>query len=163
MYQLYQQYAKAMFNVSYRMMNNREEAEDMLQEAFSEAFNKLHQFRYESTFGAWIKRIVINKCINELKRKQPEIYHEEDMGKYDLLDDSPVNEDEIRYEVNRIRLAMGALPDGYRVVFSLYALEGYDHREIAGILDISESTSKSQYLRAKRKVLEVLKSQEYGR
>ena len=78
-YQLYQLYAKAMYNTCYRMMNSQAEAEDMLQEAFTEAFMKLHTFRYESTFGAWLKRIVVNKCINEIKRRKTDLNFVEDI------------------------------------------------------------------------------------
>ncbi|MFO7658154.1 MAG: sigma-70 family RNA polymerase sigma factor [Bacteroidales bacterium] len=155
-YQLYKLYSKAMFNIGIRMMNNREEAEDMLQESFTEAFTKLGTFRYESSFGSWIKRIVINKCINELKRRKAELVLTEN-----IPDNSAGEEDNdfevINLKVNDVMKAMGKLPEGYRVIFSLYLLEGYDHTEIAQIMGISESTSKSQFSRAKQKVKELLK------
>lgn len=153
-YKLYQLYAKAMYNTSFRMMNSQVEAEDMLQEAFTEAFMKLDSFRYDSTFGAWLKRIVINKCINELKRKKADLKLEEDMSMYN----ERIDEEEIKTELNvrDIKRAMQQLPDGSRVIFSLYLLEGYDHREIAQILNVSESNSKSQYMRARKKVKEIL-------
>ncbi len=155
-FELYKLYAKAMYNISFRMMNKKEDAEDMLQESFTEAFKKLNTFRYESTFGAWIKRIVINKCINELKRRKTELVLVEDvrLTYKDATEEN--NETEIEYEVQKIRNAVEQLPDGYRVIFSLYMLEGYDHIEISEILGISESTSKSQYLRAKNKIRELL-------
>jgi len=149
-YKLYGLYSKAMFNICYRMMNNREMAEDMLQEAFTEAFHKLESFRYESTFGAWLKRIVLNKCINEIKRKKADLELFEDMSPFnenpDLEDYAP------GLSVDKVKLAMENLPNGSRIIFSLYLLEGYDHKEISDILEISESNSKSQYMRAKRKV-----------
>lgn len=153
-YELYQLYAKAMYNTSYRMMNSQVEAEDMLQEAFTEAFMKLDSFRYESTFGAWLKRIVVNKCINEIKRRKAELNFVEDINIYGDRED----EEDYKTELNvaDIKKAMNQLPDGSRVIFSLYLLEGYDHREIAQILNVSESNSKSQYMRAKRKVKEIL-------
>ena len=154
-YQLYQLYAKAMFNICYRMMNSREEAEDMLQEAFTTVFHRLQSFRGESTIGAWIKRIVVNQCINEIKRKKPDIDFKEDVSRYEEREEE-TDESQVQYEVQRVRMAMEELPDGYRVIFSLYLLEGYDHREIAEILSISESTSKSQYLRAKNKIKSIL-------
>ena len=158
-YQLYQLYAKAMFNICMRMLNNREEAEDMLQESFTEVFSKLDSFRYESAFGAWIKRIVINKCINFLKKRKAELVLSEDMGKYDSKDQSNVeNIEDVALNVQKIKQAIELLPEGYRVIFSLYMLEGYDHSEIAQILDISESTSKSQYMRARLKIKELLKT-----
>lgn len=153
-YKLYQLYARAMYNTCYRMMNSQTAAEDMLQEAFTEAFMKLHTFRYESTFGAWLKRITVNKCINEIKRKKTELQFVEDIT---LFADYEEKEEMIEgLEVKEIRKAMEQLPDGSRMIFSLYLLEGYDHREIAQILNTSESNSKSQYMRAKRKVKEIL-------
>lgn len=156
-YQLYQLYAKAMYNICFRMMNSREEAEDMLQEAFVDAFTKLYSFNYESTFGAWLKRIVINNCINEIKRKKPDLTLQDDMGRVEVLDDEEYDEEGIQWEVKKVNDAIESLPEGYRVITSLYLLEGYDHREIAEIMNISESTSKSQYMRAKKKILEQLK------
>ena len=159
-YQLYQLYSKAMFNICYRMMSNREEAEDMLQEAFSEAFLKLDSFRYESSFGAWLKRIVINKCINEIKRRKAEVLYYDDLKQLDKddIDDDFVNYEDIQLDVKKVHKAIEQLPEGYRIIFSLYLLEGYDHTEIAQILGISESTSKSQYMRAKNKIKDLLKS-----
>ncbi len=154
--QLYELYAKAMFNICYRMMNNIAEAEDVLQEAFCEAFRRLDSFRFESTFGAWLKRIVINRCINELKRRKVELEYSDQIYQADIKEE--IYEDESSLQVEKIKRAMGLLPDGYRVVFSLYLLEGYDHQEIAEILGISESTSKSQLARAKKKIVEIIKA-----
>lgn len=153
-YRLYQLYAKAMYNTSYRMMSSQMEAEDMLQEAFTEAFMKLDTFRYESTFGAWLKRIVINKCINEIKRRKADLQYVEDISVFGEREDAEEVQAELKVE--DIKKAMMQLPDGSRMIFSLYLLEGYDHREIAQILKVSESNSKSQYMRAKRKVKEIL-------
>ena len=136
------------------MMNDQMEAEDLLQEAFTEAFMKLDSFRYESTFGAWLKRIVINKCINEIKRRKADLNFVEDMSRFDQREDMEDVKAEIK--VSDVKKAMEQLPNGSRLIFSLYLLEGYDHREIAQILNVSESNSKSQYMRAKRKVKEIL-------
>ena len=156
-YELYNLYAKAMYNICLRMMNGREEAEDMLQESFSEAFHKLDTFRYESTFGAWLKRIVVNKCINELKRKKASLEFFEDMTPFDNREDDPGDIPK-GLSVDNIRKAMNHLPEGSRMIFSLYLLEGYDHEEISQILSISESNSKTQYMRAKNKIREILNS-----
>lgn len=156
-YKLYQQYAKAMFNIAMRMMNNREEAEDMLQESFTHAFTHLHKFRYESSFGSWIKRIVINHCLNEIKRRKANLQFFDDMSSFDGQSDND-NGYEAGLSVENIRKAMEYLPNGSRMIFSLYLLEGYDHREISQILNISESNSKSQYMRARRKIKEVLEN-----
>ncbi len=157
--QLYELYARAMFNICYRMMNNREDAEDILQEAFVQAFAKLESFRYESTFGAWLKRIVINTCINAINKRKVDLLLTEDMYYYkDVMDE---DEAELPLTVQDIQKALEQLPEGGRIVFSLYLLEGYDHLEIAEILGITESTSKSQFMRAKRKVCEILKEKYY--
>jgi RNA polymerase sigma-70 factor (ECF subfamily) len=159
-YQLYQMYARAMYNICYRFMNDREEAEDMLQESFTEAFRRLDSFRFESTFGAWLKRIVVNHCINEIRRKKAKLEFFEDMSPFEDEEDRP-DEYETGLSVDKIRKAMEALPKGSRLIFSLYLLEGYDHQEISEILKISESNSKTQYMRAKQRIKEILKTQVY--
>ncbi len=153
---LYDLYAKAMFNICYRMMNNMHDAEDMLQEVFCEGFKRLESFRFESTFGAWIKRITINKCINELKRKKLSLELKEEFTP-DSITDEYEDTENIQMSVDQIKHAMALLPDGYRVIFSLYMLEGYDHQEIAEIMNITVSTSKSQLARAKKKLIDILK------
>ena len=155
-YQLYQLYSKAMFNVCYRMMNNREEAEDLLQDSFTDAFHRLNSFRYESSFGHWLKRIVVNKCINEIKRRKADLSYYDDMGWFENEKDEKEEAYGNGLTVDNVKAAMENLPSGSRMIFSLYLLEGYDHVEISQILNISESNSKSQYMRAKRKVKEVL-------
>ena len=153
-YQLYQLYSKAMFNVCYRMMNNREDAEDMLQEAFVLAFQKLETFRNESGFGTWLKTITVHTCINSLNKRKLEMRYFDEMNRFEIAEEEP---EEALYTTENIREAMSQLPEGGRIVFSLYLLEGYDHGEIAQILNISESTSKTQYMRAKRRVYEIMK------
>jgi len=155
-YQLYQLYSKAMFNVCLRMMNRREDAEDLLQDSFTDAFHRLYSFRYDSSFGHWLKRIVVNNCINELKRRKADLSYFDDMA----WSENKSEEEEEAYgkglTVENVKKAMEQLPGGSRMIFSLYLLEGYDHVEISQILSISESNSKSQYMRAKRKVAEIL-------
>ena len=157
-FQLYSLYSKAMFNICIRMLNSKEEAEDLLQESFTDAFMKLHSFRYESSFGAWLKRIVVNKCINVINKKKIDLVFPENPVEPDAGEEE-VDYAGIAFDVKRIHQAVEKLPDGYRVIFSLYALEGYDHGEISQIMNISESTSKSQYLRARQKIKEILKNQ----
>jgi len=154
-YQLYRLYSKAMYNICYRIMNNQAEAEDLLQDSFAEAFHRLESFRYESAFGAWLKRIVVNKCINHLKKRRAELVYTENVPECHEDDDDSSN---LQLQVKRIHQAMEQLPDGYRVIFSLYLIEGYDHSEISQILGITESTSKSQFSRAKQKIKEMLKN-----
>lgn len=161
-YELYRLYAKAMFNVCYRMMNHREDAEDMLQEAFTQAFMKLHTFRYEANFGTWLKRIVVNTCLNAIQKKKPELTYCEAFYDSDLPpEDDEAYFDNVKLTVEGIARAMEKLPDGSRMIFSLYLFEGYDHAEIAQIMNISESTSKSQFMRAKRRIIEILKEQKH--
>jgi RNA polymerase sigma factor (sigma-70 family) len=152
-FRLYNLYSKAMYNLAYRILNNREDAEDILQEAFVECFRNIESFRFESTFGAWIKRIVVNKCLNQLKKKKinlmlcetlPPVIYEED--------------EDVTYDTARIFKTIEKLPDGFRIILTLYLLEGYDHSEISQILGITESTSKSQYSRAKEKLRNLLSS-----
>jgi len=158
MREIYRLYSKSMYNICCRMMNNATDAEDMLQEVFIEAFARLDGFRFESTFGAWLKRITINKCINELRRRKVELEYRDQPFSEEVPDGHDQEEFDLELSVERIKHAMGLLPDGYRVVFSLYMLEGYDHEEIAGILGISESTSKTQLMRARRKIVEILQA-----
>lgn len=154
---LYRLYSKAMYNVCLRMVRNEADAEDLLQYSFIDVFTKLDSFRQESSVGAWIKRIVINNCINWLKKRRLQ-FTELDERFHDFTDyhESEPQKEDVRMTVDAINRAIYKLPDGYRVVFSLYALEGYDHEEIGQILNISTSTSKSQYSRAKRKILDLL-------
>jgi RNA polymerase sigma-70 factor (ECF subfamily) len=159
-YRLYKLYARGMFNIAMRMMNNREEAEDMLQESFVDAFSKLAGFRYDSSFGSWLKRIVINHCLNELKRKKVDLQFFDDMSMFDWQKEEDEQGYESRLGVDNIRSAIDKLPNGAKMIFSLYLLEGYDHVEIAQILNISESNSKSQYMRAKRKIKEILTQEQ---
>jgi RNA polymerase sigma factor (sigma-70 family) len=139
------------------MMNNAEEAQDMLQESFVDAFRRLESFRFESTFGAWLKKIVVNKCINELeKRKVVWVDEEIPDDQLSATENESIDEEELQLSVERVKKAMNQLPEGARVIFSLYLLEGYDHTEISEILHISESTSKTQFMRARQMVKEWL-------
>lgn len=156
-FELYRLYAKGMYNICLRMVGRESDAEDLLQNSFIDVFSKLHTFRYQSSIGAWIKRIVVNNCINFLKRKR--IYFEDLNNAYEY--EFSHQDDDLgggKVNVDAIKKALFQLPDGYRVVFSLYSLEGYDHKEIAQILNVTEATSKSQYSRAKKKLKELLKN-----
>ncbi len=153
-FELYRLYSRAMYNTALRMVQNPHDAEDVLQSIFVEVFTKLDSFRHESSIGAWMKRITINKCINFLKSRR--LAFSELTAGADRTDD-PEPEPEAPFSVERINRAISELPDGYRVVFSLYAVEGYDHEEIAQILGVTEATSKSQYSRAKAKLREMLR------
>lgn len=153
-YELYRLYSKSMFNVCMRILNHMGEAEDVLQEAFLDAFQKIHDFRQTSTFGAWLKQIVINRAINQLRQRKLEWVDVEEADS--VGEEVSIPQEETDWEIERVRLGIQQLPDGFRTVLSLYLLEGYDHEEIASILGISESTSRTQYMRAKRKLVELL-------
>lgn len=152
---LYQQYARLMYNHCLRMLGKAEDAEDAMQMAFVDVFTHIDSFRFEASVGSWIKRIVTNSCINLLRQRK--LQWEELGVQHDVaFVEEPADEQELMLSVEAIRQAVQQLPDGYRVVLTLYLFEGYDHQEIASILDISEATSKSQYSRARRKLRELL-------
>ncbi|WP_246041083.1 RNA polymerase sigma factor [Flavivirga rizhaonensis] len=154
-YKLYELYVDAMYNISMRMMHIKEDAEDVVQDSFIEAFNNLSSFRYESTFGSWLKRIVINKSINQLKKKKIPVVPIEDQM-YHIKEDAEDIPSEI--DIKNIIKGIRLLPSGYQQIINLYLIEGYDHVEISEILEISPSTSKSQYHRAKKKLIEIVKT-----
>ncbi len=148
-----------MYNISYRITNDPDDAADVLQEAFLSAYKHMQSFKGESSIGAWLKRIVVNASINHVKKQKimyEPIEHHEAEEEVSIMKD-----EDIVLELDRVREAIQQLPDGFRAVFSLYLLEGYDHREIADILGITESTSKSQYNRAKKRLKEILKERIY--
>jgi RNA polymerase sigma factor (sigma-70 family) len=155
---LYERYARAMFNTAWRLTGNRADAEDILQESFTDAFQQLSSFENKSTFGAWIKQIVVFKSIGLLKKRRLTFIQLE--AEAEPAEEERVNEDETRMTVELIRKAMSQLPDGYRAVLTLYLLEGYDQEEIAGIMGISHSTVRTQYTRGKQKLLHLLKQEK---
>ncbi|MFB2117903.1 RNA polymerase sigma factor [Parapedobacter sp. 2B3] len=152
-FKLYNLYAKAMYNTALRIVQDEAEAADVLQEAFIDAFSRLDSFRQESTFGLWMKQIVVNKSISTLRKRKLEL---QSLGDGEEPADVEDGENDIELQVAAIKQAINKLPEGYRLVLTLYLLEGYDHEEIAHILRISEATSRSQYLRGKRKLLDYL-------
>lgn len=145
-----------MFSICMRLINNATEAEDVMQEAFLNAFTKIDSYKGEVSFGAWLKRIVINRSLDYLKKRK--VKFEEINEKINHLPDYQMEIKEVKMEV--IKDAIQNLPDGYRVVLSLFLIEGYDHEEISEILGISNSNSRTQYLRAKNKLRELLKDRE---
>lgn len=152
-YELYQLYVNAMFNIAMRMLDTREDAEDIIQESFVDAFKKINSFRYESTFGSWLKRIVINKCINFLKLKKIPFSNIED-HEYHLTPE--ISDIKKELDLTKVKKGIKLLPKGFKQIITLYLIEGYDHIEIGEILGIATSTSKSQYHRAKKKLIEII-------
>ncbi|HVZ57461.1 MAG TPA: sigma-70 family RNA polymerase sigma factor [Chitinophagaceae bacterium] len=152
--ELYNRYSPKMLSVCYRFAHNREDAEDMLQEGFIKVFSQIHTFENRGAFEGWIRRIIVHTCINILKKNKKfnesvDIIHATGVQ---VREESIPSVVQAKQVVECIRL----LPIGYRTVLNLYAIEGYSHKEIAGMLDIEESTSRSQYTRAKAMLEEIL-------
>ena len=152
--ELYEKYSSKMLAVCYRYAHNREDAEDMLQEGFIKVFLQMHTFENRGAFEGWIRRIIVHTCINILKKNKKfnesvDIIHATGIQ---VREDSVPAIIQAKQVVESIRL----LPIGYRTVLNLYAIEGYSHREIAAMLDIEESTSRSQYTRAKAMLEDIL-------
>jgi len=152
--ELYNRYSPKMLTVCYRFAHNREDAEDMLQEGFIKVFSQMHTFENRGAFEGWIRRIIVHTCINVLKKNRKfhenlDIIHATSIMVREELIPSIIQAKQI---IECIRM----LPIGYRTVLNLYAIEGYSHREIAGMLDIEESTSRSQFTRAKAMLEDIL-------
>jgi RNA polymerase sigma factor (sigma-70 family) len=158
-YELYKLYSNTMLNVSFRIINHDAEAEDVLQEAFLDAFSNLQSFRGQSTFGAWLKQIVVNRAINHVRQRKMQHVGIDDFDEEDSHFEATesIDEEQIAFDIGRVKKALAQLPEGYRLVLSLYLFEGYDHEEISNILNISEITSRSQFMRGKKKLLEMLR------
>ncbi|MFN5478061.1 MAG: RNA polymerase sigma factor [Sphingobacteriales bacterium] len=152
--ELYYRYSPKMLSVCYRYAKSREDAEDMLQEGFIKVFTQIHQFQNRGALEGWIRRIIVHTCINNLKKNKKfsdsvDIIHAASV---------PVREENIPsiLQAKQVVECIRLLPMGYRTVLNLYAIEGYSHKEIAAILDIEESTSRSQYTRAKAMLEDIL-------
>lgn len=158
--QLYNDYADGMFVVCYRIVGNITDAEDVLQEAFMKVFEKIESFNGSSTLGAWIKRIVINHSLNAVKKRKP--YLIEFSEHYDIEDEVMEEEDVINWRIEDIQSAIEQLPQGYKLVFNLYMFEDFSHREIADMLNIAESTAKTQFFKSKKKLREILSYMKGG-
>ena len=160
---LYNQYCDGMYIVAKRFVKDSFEAEDVVQEAFIKAFSKLHQYKAEVTFGSWLKRIVINKCIDSLKSKR-QFMQELDEVHLKVVDISYENEwfvdDAITLE--DVKKAISNLPEKYKYVVMLFLIEGYDHQEISQILNITEVASRTQLSRGKVKLRDLLKQEQNG-
>lgn len=160
--QLYNQYCNGMLAVAHRFVNDKMEAEDIVQEAFIKAFSKLEQYKAEVSFGAWLKRIVVNTCIDVLKSKHQRMVELEDYH-LNMVDDNAMDwkvDDDVT--VNEVKVLIEELPEKYKYVLMLYLIEGYDHQEISEILNISEVASRTQLSRGKQKLQNALKLNKNG-
>jgi RNA polymerase sigma factor (sigma-70 family) len=153
MHRLYRMYLPAMYNTCIRIVANKSDAEDIIQESFVSAFSGIKGFRGESAFGTWLKRIVINKSLNHMRGKK---FSFVDYENIQIEDEDPEDDDLPDIPMEVIHEGIKSLPEKARLVFNLYLIEGYTHREIAGMLGISGSTSKSQYARAKSLLKNIL-------
>lgn len=144
---LFDKFSRKMLGVCLRYAKNQEEAEDVLQEGFIKIFSKLSDFSYGGSLEGWIRRIMVNTALDSI-RKNTKFLNDVPIDKIDYqmgINDYIVE----NLNVEDLLRLIKSMPDGYRVVFNMFAIEGYSHREIATILGISENTSKSQFLRAK--------------
>ena len=159
-YRIYKLYYKAMFNTSLRIVNNLAEAEDIMQDSFLDAFQRLDSYSGEGSFGSWLKRIVINRSLDHLRKVKETLSLEEaELDVPDIEDDH--REEEIQFQVAEVKKAISMLPEEYRIVLSLFLLEGYDHEEIAQILKISNQLSRTRFSRARQKLLTMLKKNSF--
>ena len=152
--ELYDAYSAAMYNICLRMTGHASDAEDILQEAFIQVYGNIGRLENAGSVTAWIKRIVVNQCLSHLRRKK--VYFEE-VEQVEVEEEQPLDEDGFTWTLSAVKEAIQALPAGYKTVLNLYLFEEYSHKEIAGMLDISESTVKTQYMRAKEKVRQIVK------
>lgn len=157
---LYKQYCDGMYCVAMRFLKNEDDAEDVVQESFIKAFHKIHQFKGEVTFGAWLKRIVINKSLDFLKSKKDSVIRLEESNMHISDDEGWMVVDEI--SVDEVKQRMQTLPEKYKYVVQLYLVEGYDHSEISQILNIPENTCRTRLMRGKRILKEALKKKKYA-
>lgn len=158
--QLYDRYCQAMFIIANRYVKDQHTAEDVMQDAFIKVFKKMDTYKGEVTIGAWIKRIVINQCIDYLKKRKIEVVGIEEKH-FEAETQSTWTVDD-NVNIQMIIQAIEELPEKYKVVLKLYLLEGYDHQEIAQVLNITEVSSRSQLMRGKNKLKSQLKALNYA-
>jgi RNA polymerase sigma-70 factor (ECF subfamily) len=162
--ELYNLYSKPMYNLCLRLLNHQDDAHDVLQESFIKIFENINQLNNKDLLSAWIKRICTNTAIQALKNKRK--------LKFDELDDQPsminlqdeheiIHEVEFEHTIHAIHQAIQQLPDRYRVVFTMHVMEDYSHEEISKMLGIVSGTSRSQYLRAKQRLIELIKKNKH--
>lgn len=150
---IYNLYYKAMYNTSLRIVNDSFIAEDIMQESFLDAFTKINTFEWRSSFGSWLKRIVVNKSLDSIKKNVNFVPLNDELN--DIYEENDIEDfDNVQCKLDEIKISIKQLPENYRVVLVLYLFEGYDHQEIAQILNLPYNNVRVRYLRAKRKLLE---------
>jgi len=153
--QIYKLYYRAMFNASLRIVKSSSDAEDIMQDSFMDAFRKIEQYSEDGSFGGWIKRIVINNSLDFLNKQKTQVDINENMEIVDEYDEDIEN---FEIKLKDVKIALDKIKDDYRVIISLYLFEGYDHEEICAILGISYNLSRTRYSRAKKRLIEEIKS-----
>ena len=156
--EMYGLFAKKMINLSARILNDATAAQDVVQDAFIAGYAQLKKFKTPNDFGNWLKRVVVNKSI-DLLRKKTNAAFEINEELYQISEQAEIV-DEPEYDIATVMQAISELPDGYRLVFTLFVFEQYSHKEIAEVLKISEGTSKSQYNRARKKLIQIIHSKQ---
>jgi RNA polymerase sigma-70 factor (ECF subfamily) len=158
-FRIYKLYYKAMYNTSLRIVNDTMEAEDVMQEAFLQAFQRIHSYTGVGSFGSWLKRIVTNKSLDAIRKRKNIISIEDE--KLDFPEITEENrEEEIELQVAGVKDAISELPEEYRIIITLFLIERYSHEEISEMLDITNNLSRTRLVRAKQKVLKILKEKK---
>jgi RNA polymerase sigma factor (sigma-70 family) len=158
-FRIYKLYYKAMYNTSLRIVNDTQEAEDVMQEAFLQAFQRIDSYTGTGSFGSWLKRIVVNKSLDMIRKKKEMISLEENALEFpDIVEEN--REEEILLQVAEVKDAIAELPEDYRIVITLFLIEQYSHEEISEILNISNNVSRTRLVRAKQKVFRILKEKK---
>ncbi len=155
-FEIYRLYYKAMYNASLRIIGDEQEAEDIMQESFFKAFDKISTYKNEVSFGAWLRRIVVNTSIDALKKRRLSFMPIEEA--YNVKVESTEESDYNAETIELLKDAIEKLPEGYKLVLTLHLIEEYEHEEIASMLGITASTSRSQLARAKQKLIEIVKN-----
>ena len=157
-FELYKLYYKAMFNTSLRLVNDSMEAEDVMQEAFLKAFKNIHTYKEEVSFGAWLKRIVVNQSLDVLKKRKLDTEQIDDR-QITIADNNDSDElDDVAQKVAEVKQYISQLSENYRVLITLHLIEGFDHEEISEILGITNAAARTGYSRARKKLQEMITS-----
>jgi RNA polymerase sigma-70 factor (ECF subfamily) len=156
--ELYRAHAGRLYNLTYRMAGSTDEAEDLLQEVFLQAHRKLASFRGESSLGTWLYRLAVNHCLDFLRGRQARMTRATDSLDEEGAAEPAAVAPRVPTAISRLDLerAIARLPDGCRAAFILHDVEGFEHNEVAGLLGVSEGTSKSQVHKARLKLRAML-------
>jgi RNA polymerase sigma factor (sigma-70 family) len=158
-FRIYKLYYKAMFNTSLRILNDTMEAEDVMQEAFLQAFQRIHTYTGEGSFGSWLKRIVTNKSLDAIRKRKLKVSFEEENIEFpDIAEEN--REEEMQLQIAEVKDAINELPQEYRVIITLFLIEEYSHEEISEMLNISNNLSRTRLVRAKQKVMKIIKEKK---